>query len=340
MIAPMKVAVIGAGMAGLACADGLVAAGRRVSLFDKGRGPGGRMSTRRMETSLGPVAFDHGAQYFTARDPAFMRLVQGWGDLGMAVPWPLAGTDAWVGLPGMNAVIRHMASAHDVHWAQHVTSLVRRKNAWWLIAGDSEFGPFDAVILAIPAEQAAAILSLHDFSMGRTALFARSQPCWTGMYAFSEPLAGLGPLLRNTGCIAWATRNSAKPGRTGPEAWVVQASAAWSSQWLEAGQEQVAEMLFAELAKTAGRALARPILATAHRWRYALSAGTGGGALWNHDLCLGVCGDWLLGPRVECAWLSGRMLAEHCIAAARTSEAPMAAVRLAAGGGSAAILPA
>ena len=55
----------------------------------------------------------------------------------------------------------------------------------------------------------------------------------------------------------------------------------------------------------AGSELPRPIAAVSHRWRYALSAGTGDGAMWNSDLALGVCGDWLLGPRVECAWLSG-----------------------------------
>ena len=61
----MQFAIIGAGMAGIACADALQAAGHAVAVFDKGRGPGGRMSTRRMETPLGTVAFDHGAQYFT-----------------------------------------------------------------------------------------------------------------------------------------------------------------------------------------------------------------------------------------------------------------------------------
>ena len=59
--------------------------------------------------------------------------------------------------------------------------------------------------------------------------------------------------------------------------------------------------------------IAEPVAAVSHRWRYALSAGTGDGALWNRDIRLGVCGDWLLGPRVECAWLSGRMLADICI---------------------------
>jgi predicted NAD/FAD-dependent oxidoreductase len=284
-----------------------------VVLFDKGRGPGGRMSTRRMETLLGEVAFDHGAQYFTARDLGFRRLVDSWRQMGLAVPWPQAGADAWVGVPGMNAVIREMAADHSVRWGHLVTGMLRKHGAWWLMGEAGESGPFDAVILAIPAEQAAAILSLHDFPMARIALMARSQPCWTGMFVFDHPLEGLSAVIRNRDDIAWATRNSVKPGRSGPEAWVVQASAAWSAAWLEASQENVSEQLLAALAAAAGSTIPKPIIAASHRWRYALSAGTGDGALWNPDIALGVCGDWLLGPRVECAWLSGRMLADSCI---------------------------
>lgn len=35
-------AIVGAGLAGLACADELAAAGHHVTLLDKARGPGGR----------------------------------------------------------------------------------------------------------------------------------------------------------------------------------------------------------------------------------------------------------------------------------------------------------
>ncbi len=310
----MDYAIIGAGMAGLACADALKDSGHSVALFDKGRGPGGRMSTRRLETSLGEVTFDHGAQYFTARDPAFRRLVGTWSDLGIAAPWPLAGAEAWVGIPGMNAIIRQMASAHAVTWGHLVSTIARKAGKWWLTSAQGEAGPFDVVVLAIPAEQAAAILSLHDFPMARTALMARSQPCWTGMFVFDRPLDGVPPVIRNRGDIAWAARNSAKPGRSCPEAWVVQASAAWSGDRLEAPKEVISTMLHAALANAAGCAIPEPIAAVSHRWRYALSAGTGDGALWNSTIGLGTCGDWLLGPRVECAWLSGRMLAERCIA--------------------------
>jgi hypothetical protein len=68
--------------------------------------------------------------------------------------------------------------------------------------------------------------------------------------------------------------------------------------------------MLAALAEAAGGKIPKPIAVASHRWRYALSAGTGDGALWNPDIGLGVCGDWLLGPRVECAWLSGRLLAQ------------------------------
>ncbi|MFM5893082.1 MAG: NAD(P)/FAD-dependent oxidoreductase [Novosphingobium sp.] len=319
----MKVAIIGAGMAGLACADALCAAGHTVALFDKGRGAGGRMSSRRLATPLGEVTLDHGAQYFTARDPGFRRLVASWQGLGIAAPWPAAGSEAWVGMPAMNAVIKAMAAPHAVSWGCQVTALHRRDGRWTLLRAAGELGPFDAAVLAIPAEQAAALLSLHDFAMARTALTARSQPCWTGMFVFGESLGPVPPVIRNAGMIAWAARNSAKPGRSATEAWVVQASADWSRVHFDAPPAAVAELLLEALAEAFGTALPVAVGASAHRWAYALSAGTGDGALWNPAIGLGVCGDWLLGPRVECAWLSGRAMAQKLATPAHSKSAAM-----------------
>ena len=316
----MKVAIIGAGMAGLGCADALRDAGHSVAIFDKGRGPGGRMSTRRLQTPLGEVAIDHGAQYFTARDPGFSRLVEGWSEQGIAAPWAPAGPDAWVGVPGMSAIIKQMAADHAVAWRSLITGMARKHDQWWLTGEAGRSGPFDVVVLAIPAEQAAAILSLHDFVMARIALMARSQPCWTGMFVFDRPLDGLPSVIRNKGDIAWAARNSAKPGRAGTEAWVVQASPGWSDARLETPPEAVSALLLTALFDGTVSAPPEPIATAAHFWRYALSAGTGHGALWNRDIGLGVCGDWLLGPRVECAWISGQRLAEACIASSQAQD--------------------
>src|SRR4029453_12516530 len=79
-----KVAIVGAGVAGLSAARALVAAGQDVSVFERARHPGGRVATRFVNAvelpRMGTVdlAFDHGAQYFTARDPRFIVNVDGW----------------------------------------------------------------------------------------------------------------------------------------------------------------------------------------------------------------------------------------------------------------------
>jgi len=128
----MKVAIVGAGIAGLSCATRLRAGGHLVALFDKGRGPGGRMATRRVDTPLGKVAFDHGAQYVTARHPDFIAAMAAWEDAGVVARWPAAGADAWVGTPGMNAIVKHLAATATVFWNHRVEQL-RRTDAGWLL---------------------------------------------------------------------------------------------------------------------------------------------------------------------------------------------------------------
>ena len=305
-----RIGIIGAGMAGLSCADALVAQGHHVKLFDKARGAGGRMSTRRIVTPLGEASFDHGAQYFTARDAEFMQVVSDWSNRGLARRWPAAGSDAWIGMPGMNALVRDMAERHDVHYGRMVQGVVRADRGWRLAGEHIEPECFDAVLLAVPAEQAATLLGPIDLGMARQALVARSQPCWTAMFAFADRLPTETVTLRNQGLISWAARNSAKPGRGGPEAWVVQASGSWTSEHIGSEPVVVERQMLDALGDALTLETGTPIASAVHCWRYAMSAGSGDGALWNDTLAIGVCGDWLLGPRVECAWLSGKVLAD------------------------------
>lgn len=304
----MRIAIVGAGIAGLSCADALVAAGHELVLFDKGRGPGGRMSARRVVAGKRTVTFDHGAQYFTARDPAFVRQVEAWAAEGVAARWPAAGDDAWVGTPAMNAPVVALAARHDVRWETRIDALVRGADGWTLTG--SAAGVFDAVVIATPAEQAVALLAPHDRSLAAVAAASHSAPCWTAMAAFDARLEIGDDILRDKGAIGWAARNSAKAGREGPEAWVIQASPDWSVAHLEDAREDVAAALLALFAALAGVPLPTPISLTAHRWRYARSApaGVSEQVLWAPGARIGVCGDWLVAPRVEAAWLSGLRL--------------------------------
>ncbi|WP_237479006.1 NAD(P)/FAD-dependent oxidoreductase [Lichenibacterium dinghuense] len=305
----MRIAIVGAGLAGLSCGARLAGAGHAVSLFDKGRGPGGRLSHRRAETPLGEARFDHGAQYFTARDPGFRRQVDAWVRDGLAAPWPAAGDDALVGVPGMNAPAKALAAGLDVRCSARVERLTREGGAWRLAGEGVDAGPFDAAVVAVPAEQAGALVRDHAPDFADAADATPAAPCWTVMAAFPERLATLDDVVKRRGPVGWAARDSAKPGRSGPESWVVQAGPDWSREHLEEAPAAIVPKLLAALADAAGGPLPEPAAASAHRWRYARSGSLGRDALWDAETRLGVCGDWLLGPRVECAWMSGFRLA-------------------------------
>jgi hypothetical protein len=169
---------------------------------------------------------------------------------------------------------------------------------------------FDAVILAIPAEQAAPLLGPWETDFQALAEQTVSAPCWTLMLAFADPIKTDMVTFGDDAVIGWAARNSDKPGRTGPDSWVIQASPKWSIEHLEFSPEQTVTALFDRFSDLLGFSLPDPLIASAHRWRYARSGKTDHCALYNGDLKIGICGDWLIGPRVECAWLSGAALAK------------------------------
>ncbi len=303
----MRVAIVGAGMAGLRCGERLTAAGHAVTLFDKGRGPGGRMATRRMATPLGETVFDHGTLWFGGGGPDFAAQISDWTASGVVANWPASESagDAFVGMPGMNAPLKAMACGLDVRFGDAVTGLAAMADGWRVSLDDDGF---EAVVVAVPPEQAAALLAPVSADFAARAASVRSLPCWTVMAAFARRLAGP-DIVEGGTIIERAVRNSAKPGRTGPEAWVIQATPDWSMAHLEDSPAAVTAALLEALA------VDLPVVldTSAHRWRYARLDGTGTeageGALWDPALRLGVCGDWLLGPNVASAWTSGDRLA-------------------------------
>jgi renalase len=304
----MTIAIIGAGLAGLACATHLAASGRAVVLFDKGRRPGGRVSTHRVSTSLGDVGFDHGAQYFTAREPAFRAAITGWIDAGLVAPWAAAGSHAFVGVPGMDAPVTAMAAHLDVRATTTIEAMRRENGRWRLVGVGVDATTYGQIVIAVPAEQVGGLLGSLAPDMAARAAATPSTPCWTIMVVFATRLPIEADVIKDRGAIGWAARDGAKPGRTGLEAWVIRADAHWSRAHLEEDRDQAVAMLLAAFAEAAGVTLPTPVHAAAHRWRYATS-GSGTGPVWNADLGLGVCGDWTVGPKIESAWLSGQRLA-------------------------------
>jgi predicted NAD/FAD-dependent oxidoreductase len=270
------------------------------------------MAARRVEIGGKQVSFDHGAQYFTARDPAFQTAVAAWEAAGVAARWPAAGDDAWVGTPGMNACVKAMAEPLDVRWSVRAERLERTPDGWRIEAGEEAFTAA-SVLVAVPAEQAAVLLTEVAPDLAALAGSVASAPCWAAMAGFAAPLAYAPDTLRSdTGPVSWAARNSAKPGRSGAETWVIHASQARSRELIDLAKDEAAQALLADFFAAIGTAPVAPQHLDAHRWLYALpQALKGEGARFDPALRLGIAGDYLHSPRVEGAWLSGAALAQQ-----------------------------
>ncbi len=313
----MKVGIVGAGIAGLACARALKAEGHAVTLFDKGKRPGGRLSTLVLD---GGLSWDFGAQYLKANDPAFAAQCAGWRRAGVLADWERGPPGALVGVPSMARLVSAGCEGLEVCFGALVQRLDRDGDHRFLAGPDLREGPFDAVAIAVPAEQAAPLIGLHDMMLACEAAAVRSKPCWTAMVAFDRPVPALPDWLRDRGGIAWAARDNAKPGRPPQECWVIQAGTEWSTANLERAADDVAADLLAMLAAEAGGSLPEPTFLKAHRWRFALPFGRRGRHLWNESLRLGAAGDWCSGACIEDAWLAGTGLARDLAAASAGHE--------------------
>ncbi len=328
--------IIGAGIAGLAAARRLAESGVSVEVFDKGRGAGGRASTRRVDLAGNAVSFDHGAQYFTARDERFIPVVERWQHEGVCAAWDAVigtvdepgkalpkpdGPTRFVGTPGMNAIVAAMASDVVVRYSTTVDRIERSEGAWLVHLSDGEAARYDALVVATPAPQSVALLQGLPKLAGR-AQACEMRPCWAVMAAFDDrlPIEADGVFINLNGHpLSWAARDSNKPGRPAGERWVLHAGPRWSEANIELERENVVNALLPALGEALQIDLPAPEHAAAHRWRYAQTqAQVNGGCMLDARARLAVAGDWCHGGRVEGAFLSGLSASDRLLASLDT----------------------
>lgn len=316
-----NIAIVGAGLSGLSCAVRLTELGHHVELFEKSRGAAGRMSTKRGE---GWTA-DHGAQYFTARDPLFIEQVKKWQADQVVALWTpeikVFEAGQWttfqsqdlryVGTPAMNTPAKQLAKGLVLHASQTIDALSQKDGQWFLHSAETGAiaQGFDEVILAIPGPQALTLAQHLDPDIQTNARQANMKGCWTLMACFqNKPKVSFEAAFVNQEIISWIARNSSKPQRTGQESWTIQANPLWSQEFIELNKEEVVEQMLACAKKLGLDCTGAEI--SVHRWRYASGSTTATlGFYTNPALQLSLCGDWLNGGRVEGAWLSGYHLA-------------------------------
>ena len=93
-----KIVVIGSGIAGLAAAKHCNSKNFNITVLDKGKYPGGRISTRKNKEFI----FNHGAQFFTAKSKEFKKICQLGVKDNVLINWnTLSKKDRFIGNPDM-----------------------------------------------------------------------------------------------------------------------------------------------------------------------------------------------------------------------------------------------
>lgn len=346
---PRHVAVIGAGIAGATCSHALTLAGHSVHVFDKSRGPGGRLATRRVEWldqngQARTTRLDHGAVGLTVRSEGFRSFIDQALRAGLVTEWaptqstgslPLEdGGRLYVPMPDMPSLCRHLLEGAAATWSFTVGHLHRSPYGWQVGAGsDCHPAYFDAVVVALPPAQAAPLLGPHRPDWVRHAAVVCMQPYWTlmGIADASQPMPDWDLARPPSGPLAWVLRNDARPGRErvpGQAHWVVHARTGWSRRHLEEPAAWVMQQMQASLCEWLGR----PVdwhHCMVHRWRYALPQAHRAAPVepcwWDATQGLGVCGDFLGGCGAEGAWRSARALSTALLQrASGTSDASTA----------------
>lgn len=301
-----RVAIIGSGMAGAAAAAQLQKCGVLPVVFDKGRGVGGRMSTRR--TSYG--TFDHGVQFVTPNDGPWRDFLHSFGN--SVVPWSYKSDRsgrseiALVTTGPFRDLVSPLLDGATVHSGVTVRSIAPVGAGWTLETDDGQrWDGFAAVVLTAPAPQTLALAGRYSEIISACNHVA-FDPVWCAMVAFAEPVMPDLDVLESLPEIAWAARMNSKPGRQdGAERWVLHARDEWTLANLEKEKPAAAQLLSADFMRATGISQV-PVYIEGHRWRYARARQPlGTPCLVDRERKLIAAGDWCLGATVADAFESG-----------------------------------
>ncbi|MDB2410644.1 FAD-dependent oxidoreductase [Pseudomonadales bacterium] len=337
------IAIIGAGVAGSYCANALQQAGYQVCLLEKGRGTGGRASSRRLASAdnAPQQSCDLGAPFFHQEFPQLTKDIDHWLAAGVIAPWPVADNDkglAFTGTPSMSALTRYLSRHCEVFSSQRVSHIDRIDDVWQL--RDERYQLLlqaKRVVITAPAAQSAQLLTSADAPQEWLQQAHRAsrqcRPQWAAVVSdegdndslisgLFNPLDVEHPVLTKIIC------DSAKPERQATkQRWVIQANLDWSEANKDIKAEVVAEAMLAafnDLLTAQTEIKINAVIATPHLWRLGRHQTSNQQALsmpcdpvsmlWNKECGLAVAADWLGTGTVASAMLGAQQLSAAIIA--------------------------
>lgn len=314
--------IIGAGISGLLCGHKLQAAGHSVRILEKGRGLGGRMATRRMSGAR----LDHGAQFFTAREPEFQSLVEEWLAAGVIREWfthgsedaSSAGHPRYCGIHGMTDLPKYLAVDLEVYPSEQVSELARDGGRWIVRtqAGSTYTG--QQLVITAPLPQALNLLDTSGLNYAGADKAALSAVRYHRGLATLVILDGPSGLPNQGACqlgvapLSWIGDNTQKGISPEVHAVTLHADPEFSAAHWDSPNEVRGPLM---LAAAAPYLKAEVLEYNCHRWGFTQPINPWSELYYrNAGLQLTLAGDSFGGPRIEGAARSGLAAAQALLA--------------------------
>ena len=311
----MRVVVVGAGIAGLIAAQSLVKHGHEVTVVDKGRSPGGRLATRRIDDAT----LDHGAQFFTVRDSLFESHVSEWIASGVVTEWCRGfdttaqnndGYPRYRGVRGMTDIAKHLAQGLDVRCNTLAFSIAPGATSkWQLKIDDGSVLDADAIIVTCPLPQAYALLVTAGIELPESMLRTEYDRtiCLLAVLNQSSAIANPGGLQNPDETFSFIADNAIK-GISSAVALTMHANPQFSLEHWDTSTDDVQRLLLERAIPWIGDATV--ITSQIKKWRLATPLTIWPERYWAKDMIV-LAGDAFGGPKIEGAALSGLSAANY-----------------------------
>lgn len=329
-----RILIIGAGVAGIAAAEYCKQHNHEPTLVEEAARPGGRCRTLYPVAPQPNIWADFGAQYFTARHPAFQDFVATQQQAGRLIDWTPQIVTAeqigptWLVTPSPDTQKRYTgaggmacwidrwsrAAALTIHTQCQITRIIPANQHWQVEYSDGSLSHHEQIICTPPARRTAELLGERASAIGVLNKIGQALlPCHS-LIVEAPALADRQALFFQADCLAWAADNGHKAGRTDERSlWTLHTRADFSQAHAQSALSPIAERMIEDFARATAQPRNQIKVIHGHYWH---DAYPGPGASDNQRHCwadpaagLAIAGDWLAGGRIEGAWLSGRAAA-------------------------------
>ena len=312
--------VIGSGISGATIAN-LLNKKFQVNLYDKGRGPGGRASFKRIK---GQIGFDHGTQYFSPKTIEFKKFANRLIKIKILKKW--SGNHIFlnskkkenkkhikiIGKKGNNDICKFLLKKVKCFYQSEVKKIYYKNKLWFLLFTDGKIRTYKGVILTCPFPQ---LKKLSEKFINNTFIKKKLKmdANITVMIAIKKNKKTPSSFVFDDPVLGWAgNENTKKRFKSKYDLWTLQSTFKWANKNIDKNKKNLkknSKILIDKFFKLTKIKKTKVIYSINHGWKYSSnSKPLKIRSYWDPQKKIGVCADWFIGPRLESGWISAHDL--------------------------------